>query len=42
MDWDHGLQVNVEPGNWRAITLTLTGSQRLIDEFIEAFGVPRA
>lgn len=41
MDWDHDLQVNVEDGQWHAITLTLTGSQRFIDEFIEAFGDPR-
>jgi hypothetical protein len=34
LDSDHNLQVNVEPGGWHAITLTLTDSQR----FIEAFG----
>jgi hypothetical protein len=41
MDWDHDLQVNVEDGGWHAITLTITGTHRFIDEFIEAFGDPR-
>ena len=38
MDWDHDLQVNVEPGGWHAVTLTLTGSESFADEFQAAFG----
>lgn len=38
MDWDHDLQVNVEPGGWHAVTLTLTGSERFAHEFQAAFG----
>jgi hypothetical protein len=38
MEWDHDLQVNVEGGQWHAVTLTLTGSQRFVDEFLAAFG----
>ena len=42
MDWDHDLQVHVEgdahAGQWHAVTLTLTGSQRFVDEFFAAFG----
>jgi len=41
MDWDHDLQVNVEGGQWHAVTLTLTGSPRFVDEFVAAFGDPR-
>ena len=33
MDWDHDLQVSVEDGQWHAVTLTLTGSQRFVEEF---------
>jgi hypothetical protein len=40
MDWDHDLQVGVEGGRWHAVTLTLTGSQRFVDEFFAAFGRP--
>ena len=40
MDWDHDLQVNVEGGQWHAVTLTLTGSPRFIEEFFAAFGGP--
>jgi len=40
MDWDHDLQVGVEPGGWHAVTLTLTGSARFVDEFFAAFGMP--
>jgi hypothetical protein len=38
MDWDHDLQVGVEEGRWHAVTLTLTGSPRFVDEFLAAFG----
>jgi len=41
MDWDHDLQVNVEGGQWHAVTLTLTGSPRFVDEFVATFGDPR-
>ena len=41
MDWDHDLQVKVEGGQWHAVTLTLTGSPRFIDEFVATFGDPR-
>ncbi len=40
MDWDHDLQVNVEGGQWHAVTLTLTGSPRFVEEFFAAFGGP--
>jgi len=32
-EWDHDLQVQVEPGGWHAVTLTLTGTP----EFARAF-----
>jgi len=38
MDWDHDLQIGVEPGGWHAVTLTLTGSPRFVEEFFAAFG----
>jgi hypothetical protein len=41
-DWDHDLQVTVEEGRWFAVTLTLTGSQSFVTEFIAAFGDPQA
>jgi len=41
MDWDHDLQVSVEGGDWHAVTLTLTGSQRFVEEFFAHFGDPR-
>lgn len=41
MDWDHDLQVSVESGQWHAVTLTLTGSPRFIEEFVAAFGGPQ-
>jgi len=40
MDWDHDLQLSVEPGGWHAVTLTLTGSPRFVEEFFDAFGRP--
>jgi hypothetical protein len=41
MDWDHDLQVTVEDGLWHAVALTLTGSQRFVDEFLATFGSPQ-
>lgn len=41
MDWDEQLQVSTE-GDWRVVTLTLTGSARFVEAlsaaFPEAFG----
>ena len=37
MDWDHDLQVSVEPGDWHAVALTLTGSPAFAADFIAAF-----
>ena len=41
MDWDHDLQVTVEDGRWHAVTLTLTASERFVEEFFAAFGGPQ-
>ncbi len=38
MDWDHELQVSVEPGGWHTVTLTLTASPRFVEAFLAAFG----
>ncbi len=38
MDWDHDLQVQVEPGGWHVLTLTFTGSPRFAEAFLAAFG----
>jgi hypothetical protein len=38
MDWDHDLQLQVEPGEWHTVTLTLTGSDRFVDAFGLRFG----
>jgi hypothetical protein len=38
MDWDHDLQVSVEDGQWHAVTLTLTGSPRFVEEFFVGVG----
>ena len=40
MDWDHDLQVQVEPGGWHTVTLTLTGSARFTEAFLPALGEP--
>lgn len=44
MDWDHDLQVQVEPGRdgsaWHSVTLTLAGSQRFVEAFVAVFGDP--
>lgn len=37
MDWDHDLQVRHEPDGWQAVTLTLTGSQRFVEAWMQAF-----
>jgi hypothetical protein len=37
MDWDHDLQVNLEPGGWHAVTLTLTASPAFAAEFMAVF-----
>jgi hypothetical protein len=42
MDWDHDLQVTIEDGRWHAVTLTLAGSPRFVDEFLAVFGHPEA
>jgi hypothetical protein len=38
--WDHDLQVNVEPGGWHSIALTLTGTPEFAREFAQAFPAP--
>ncbi len=38
MDWDHDLQLQVEPGGWHALTLTLTGSAAFTEAFLARFG----
>jgi hypothetical protein len=42
MDWDHDLQVSVEEVGWHTVALTLVASPRFIEEFVVAFGDPRA
>ena len=38
MDWDHDLQVSIEGDGWHAVTLTLAGSPRFVQEFDAQFG----
>ncbi len=38
MDWDHELQVALEEGGWHRVTLTLTGTERFVEEFLAVFG----
>ena len=38
-DWDHDVQVNVEDGQWHAVTLTLTASKPFLDNFLVEFKV---
>jgi len=38
-DWDHDIQVNVENGQWHAVTLTLTASAPFLEDFLVEFGV---
>lgn len=40
LDWDHDLQVTVEGGRWQVVTLTLAGSPRFVEAFLDAFGNP--
>jgi hypothetical protein len=42
MDWDHDLQVSVEEGGWHTVALTFSASPRFVEEFVAAFGDPRA
>jgi hypothetical protein len=37
MEWQHDLQITVEPGDWHTVTLTLTGTDRFVREFLGAF-----
>lgn len=37
MDWDHDLQVTIEEGGWHTVTLTLTGTARIVEEFLATF-----
>jgi hypothetical protein len=39
MDWDHDLQVQVEPDGWHAVTLTIAGSPAFAQAFAARFGV---
>lgn len=36
-DWDHDLQVMFEDGGWHVVTLTLTGTERFVTEFVANF-----
>jgi hypothetical protein len=36
-DWDHDLQVHIEPGGWHAVTLTLAASPRFTEAMLAAF-----
>jgi hypothetical protein len=38
MDWDHHLQVTLEDGGWHTVTLTLTGTDRFVQDFLAAWG----
>lgn len=38
MDWDHDLQVGVEQERWHSVSLTLTGTDRFVREFLAEFG----
>lgn len=42
MEWDHELQVTLEEGRWQTVTLTLTGTARFVDAFLQAFDDPSA
>jgi len=41
-EWDHELQVTLEDGRWQAVTLTLTGTARFAEAFLQAFDDPVA
>ena len=38
-DWDHDVQINVEDGQWHAVTLTLTASTLFLNDFLAKFNV---
>jgi hypothetical protein len=38
MDWDHDLQVLVEPGGWHAVSLTISGSAQFVQALSAALG----
>ena len=38
-DWDHDVQINVEGGQWHAVTLTLTASAPFLADFLAEFKV---
>ncbi|MEH0167887.1 hypothetical protein ABT392_00960 [Paucibacter sp. JuS9] len=38
MAWDHELLVQEEAGDWRTVTLTLTGAPHFVDAFLAEFG----
>ncbi len=37
-DWNHDLQVQVEPDGWHTLALTLTGSEHFAQACLAAFG----
>jgi hypothetical protein len=37
-DWDHDVQIQVEEGGWHTVSLTLTASARVSEDFLAAFG----
>ena len=37
MDWDHDLQMRVEPGGWHTLTLSLAASERFAAAFQAAW-----
>lgn len=41
-DWHHDFQLHEEEGGWRSVTLTLSGSDRFVAEFLQAFPAPPA
>jgi len=41
MQWDHDLQVTLEAGGWHTVTLTLTGTEPFVEEFLVEFGSAR-
>jgi len=41
-DWHHDLQLQVEEGAWHSVTLTLSGSDRFVADFLQAFPAPPA
>jgi hypothetical protein len=41
-DWDHDLQAIIEDGAWHTVTLTLTGTQHFVEDFLAVFEEPQA